>query len=126
MKVLVFEDNLFWSARLQKTLYAMGHECEVLAAIPDSARDARVALVNLGLRIVEPAQLVPQLKALGIYVVGHAGHKETKLRKQGREMECDRIASNSEMTFKLGRILEDAEAAANLATSSIDKRSDMP
>jgi hypothetical protein len=110
MKVLVFEDNLFWSARLQKTLFALGHECEVLTALPEDDRGARAALVNLGSGAFDPNELVPGLKALGLYVIGHAGHKEVSLRKLGKEAGCDRIASNSEMTFKLAALLEEAEA----------------
>ena len=115
MKVLLFDDNLFWSARLQKTLYAMGHECEVLAAAPDVDRGAEIALVNLSQKSPAPEDLLPALKGLGLYVVGYAGHKETELREMGAKAGCDRIASNGEMTFKLGKILEQAAKRRNSA-----------
>jgi hypothetical protein len=104
MKVLVYEPNLFWSARLRKTLAALGHESELVS----QAKAGDVALVNLGATELEPATLVPALMELGVYVIGHAGHKEKDLRELGRRAGCQRIASNSEMTFKLKELLEEA------------------
>jgi hypothetical protein len=102
MKVWVFEDNLMWSARLTQTLKALGHEPIVVTAIPANER-ADVAILNLG----SPAfkDLVPALQKLAVYTIGHAGHKERDLLKLGKEAGCDRIATNSELTFKLESLL---------------------
>jgi hypothetical protein len=40
-----------------------------------------------------------------MYVIGHAGHKEKSLLKQGEIAGCDKIVSNSMLTHKLGEIL---------------------
>lgn len=104
MKVLVFEPNLFWSARLLKSLEHLGHEAELV----DEVRDGDVALVNLGAKELDPEKLVGALRERGVYVIGHAGHKEKDLREMGNRVGCDRIASNSEMTFKLKDLLEEA------------------
>lgn len=101
MKVLLFEDNLMWSARLTKTLSASGVEVASFDRIPEVLPAGDVAIVNLGSRGIDPKALVPTLKSAGIRVVAHAGHKEKELRELGRSLGCDRIASNSEMTFKL-------------------------
>lgn len=107
MTVLVFETNLFWSARLTKALAALGHEARVVAPGVPSNENGDVALVNLGEAAYDPAVLVPRLRESGVYVIGHAGHKETELRELGKAAGCDRIASNSELTFKLEALLEE-------------------
>lgn len=105
MTVLVFEDNLMWSARLRQSLRALGHEATMLASLPEELPDADAAIVNLGSAKIDPTQLVERLKAAGIYVIAHAGHKEKELRQLGKDLGCDRLASNSELTFRLGDLL---------------------
>lgn len=105
MEVLVFEDNLLWSSRLQKTLRSLGHEPTVLTHTPPST-DAPLAIVNLSARAFDPTSVVGDLRALGVYVIGHAGHKEKELLTLGKEAGCDRLATNSQVTFELDRLLE--------------------
>jgi len=110
MQILVIEPNLFWSVRLMKSIAALGH-APMLASSPNAELpDAEVAIVNLGAAEFDPPALVPRLRSRGIYVIGHAGHKELDLRAMGRAAGCDRIASNSEMTFKLEALLTEAAA----------------
>lgn len=101
MKVLILEDNLLWSSRLKQTLAAFGHE-PIVGSAP-SACD--VAILALGRPSM--AEDVAELKQLGAFVIGHAGHKEKDLHEAGREAGCDRLASNSELTNKLPQILEE-------------------
>lgn len=108
MRVLVFEPNLFWSSRLVKTVSALGHAATLVSRLADEYPEAEVAIVNLGASELDPPSLIPRLRGLGIYVIGHAGHKETDLREMGMAAGCDRLASNSEMTFKLGSLLAEA------------------
>lgn len=115
MRILVIEPNLFWSARLMKSLTALGHK-PILAASPvEEMPAAEVAIINLGAAEFDPPALVPRLRSEGSYVIGHAGHKERDLRAMGKAAGCDRIASNSEMTFKLESLL--AEAPSNAQSS---------
>lgn len=100
MQILLFEDNLIWSARFVKSLKALGHEPTVATAIPEST-DARVAIVNLGSTSLRPTEIVPRLRELEIHVIGHAGHKEKELHALGKEVGCDTLATNSEITFKI-------------------------
>ena len=102
--MLVYEPNLFWSARLLKSLKSLGHE----PSLETQPKEGDVALVNLGAAELGPATLVEELRGRGVYVIGHAGHKEKELRELGRNAGCDRIASNSEMTFKLDSLLAEA------------------
>ena len=105
MTILVFEDNLIWSARLAKTVQALGHQPMVLSRVPAELPEAEAAIVNLGSRQIKPPELIPRLKQAEIYVIAHAGHKETELLKLGKQLGCDRLATNGELTFKLGQLL---------------------
>jgi hypothetical protein len=108
VRILILEDNLFWSARLEKTLAALGHE-PTTTANPDARSEGfQVAIVNLGCEKFHLGTLVPRLKKGGAYVIGHAGHKEAELREEGANAGCDHIATNSELTFRLGDLLERA------------------
>jgi hypothetical protein len=108
MNVWVYESNLIWSSRLLKTLAALGHDSALGDPGQDPPEGPGVAIVNLGDSAYRAEELVPRLRASGKYVVGHAGHKERGLLAQGVEAGCDRIASNSELTFRLDRLLEEA------------------
>lgn len=105
MTILVLEDNLLWSTRLARSLQALGHEAEVHSALPKGPLRADAAIVNLG--ALDLRALVDPLREAGIYVIGHAGHKERELHDLGREAKCDRLATNSEITHKLGQILDE-------------------
>jgi len=104
MTILIFEDNLMWSSRLRQTLTALGHTGVVLSKVPAELPAAEVAIVNLSGRF-DVSALVPRLKAAGLYVIGHAGHKEKDLQKLGMELGCDKMSSNSELTFKIEGLL---------------------
>ncbi len=113
MKVLVFEDNLMWSVKLSKTIKGLGHECQVLSAIPPELPAAAAAIVNLGSETMGVDSLLPRLRSAGIWVVGHAGHKEKGLLQAGREAGCDLVVTNSVLTFKLDQVLAQAESRAS-------------
>ncbi len=104
--VLIFEDNLMWSARLKQSLTALGHSAKVLTRIPAELPAADVAILNLGSSSLSAETLVPLLKEHGVKTIGHAGHKETELQQYGRDAGCDVLTTNSELTFKLQLVLE--------------------
>ena len=106
MTVLVFEDNLLWSARLVKSLRALGHEAIVRTEPDATPGDARVAIVNLGSAKLRADDLVPKLKSYGIRTIGHAGHKETELLAYGASSGCDVVATNSQLTYKLPELID--------------------
>ncbi len=101
----MFEDNLMWSPRLVKSIAALGHEAIVMETEPAELPDMKVGIVNLGSQAFETRDLVAKLKAEGVHVIGHAGHKETPLLEFGRDMGCDQVVSNSSLTFHLEKIL---------------------
>ena len=66
---------------------------------------ATVAIVNLGGRTFSATDVIRSLRAQGVRVIGHAGHKETDLLAAGRDAGCDQIVSNGSLTFHLPQIL---------------------
>lgn len=105
MTILVFERNLLWSARLERTLRALGHTPVVLDRLPATLPAGEAAIVNLSIPGVDLGELIPLLKAQGTHVIGHAGHKEGDRLGQGKDLGCDQILSNSALTFKLEEAL---------------------
>lgn len=108
MRVLIFEDNLMWSARLRQSLLGLGHEPILVEQLPadlQSLPHAEVAILNLGSEKLWSGELVQALKSKGAWVVGHAGHKESGKLAAGREEGCDNVVSNSTLTWKLGEVL---------------------
>lgn len=105
MRVLVFEDNLIWSSRLLQALRGLGHQPTLLKELPAQWPDADVAIVNLASATLPVEEITPVLRQRGIYVIGHAGHKENPLLDRGREAGCDAVVSNSAITHKLDVIL---------------------
>ena len=105
MTVLIFEDNLMWAPRLVKSVSAFGHQSQVVSKVPLVIPAGDVAIVNLGSLSMPAETLVPQLKAAGLKIIAHAGHKEKDLHDLGKNLGCDRLATNSELTHKLEQIL---------------------
>lgn len=96
-----------WAPRLTKSVTAFGHVATAFAKMPNELPSADVAIVNLGSRAMPPSEIVPQLRNAGIKVIAHAGHKETELLELGRELGCDRLATNGELTHKIDQILNE-------------------
>ena len=107
MTVLIFEDNLMWAPRLAKSVAAFGHHPVVISKMPSELPFGDVAVINLGSRAMLPSDLVPKLKEAGIRTIAHAGHKETELLELGKGLGCDRLATNGEITHKIGQILDE-------------------
>lgn len=106
MMILLFERNLLWSVRLANALRALGHEAAVLDA-PEAwpgERAADLAVVNLseGDRI---EGLVAALKASGVPILAHAGHREKELMTLGKTLGVDRLATNGQMANDLAGVL---------------------
>lgn len=107
MRILVLENNLLWSSKLHRSLSHFGHEAEV--SVRDSGAAYDVAIVNLS--VPDLRNQIPGLTQRGVYVIGHAGHKEKELHEIGRELGCSRLATNSELTFKIDKLISEAVPA---------------
>jgi hypothetical protein len=108
VRVLIFEDNLMWSQRLAQSVKGLGHGALVLHRMPGELPPGDAAIVNLGSPRFDLGVLVTLLKDHGVFVVGHAGHKEKPLLQLGNEHGCDLVVSNSVITFKLDQVLAQA------------------
>jgi len=104
MKVAIFEDNLMWGPRLVQSVRALGHEPIAISQWTDDIPETEFALINLGSTVFPPARLMEILRTRPTKVIAHAGHKEKQLHEVGRDLGCDYLATNSEMTFKLPEI----------------------
>ena len=96
-----------WGPRLAKSVQAFGHEPKVIPKVGETLPTGDVAIVNLGSLSMPASQLVPRLKAAGLKILAHAGHKEKELHDLGKDLGCDRLATNSEITHKLEQILSE-------------------
>lgn len=122
MRVLLLEDNLFWSARWMRSLKALRHEVTLADAesrapawLASGPAQADVAIANLGTTSLPLEQWLPALRALGVRTIGHAGHKEKGLLDRGRQAGCDLVVTNGEITHKLAMVLERAVQCDRLA-----------
>lgn len=98
----MLERNLLWSSRVKQTLESLGHAVTVAAAAPEQL-DFDIALVGL---TGDSLSEIGRLREAGIFVIGHAGHKEKELIARGLAAGCSKVLSNSELTFKLPQALE--------------------
>ncbi|HLO97601.1 MAG TPA: hypothetical protein VK171_03305, partial [Fimbriimonas sp.] len=90
-----------WSTKFVKALTTLGHEATIETKVPEGMAD--LAIVNLGEANI--AETITQLKALGVFTLAHAGHKEKDLIALGKEHQVDRIATNGEITHKFESII---------------------
>ncbi len=102
MTLLLFERNLLWSVRLQRALAALGHEATVAESLGEASAD--LAIVNLS-ETDRVEGLVAALKARGIPVLAHAGHRERELMALGKALGVDRLATNGQMANDLPGVL---------------------
>ncbi len=105
MKIAIFEENLMWGPRLVQSVRGLGHEPVLVDRETSELPTADLAIINLGSPVFPPETLVPALKAKAIRIIAHAGHKEKQLHEIGKGLNCDYLATNSELTFKLPQII---------------------
>lgn len=106
MHILIVENNLFWSIRLQKSIKALEHSSQVITGVVSPFPTADVAIINLGLPESELESILKNLKEQGTYLIGHAGHKEKSLIQYGTDSGCDQVVSNGTLTYKLADVLK--------------------
>ena len=104
MKVWIVTDNLFWSARLLRSVRGLGHEAVDAGGGAVQGSPGDWVLLDLSSPIT--SDQVADWKAAGATVVGFAGHKEQDKLMAGRAMGCDQVVSNSTVTNLLGQVLK--------------------
>lgn len=99
---------------MRQSLVGLGHDPVVAATTPEGLFEA--AIVNLGEEALRSQ--VPDLVSRGVWVIAHAGHKEKELHAVGKGLGCNRLATNSELTFKLEQLLNEVPGTKSQQTSS--------
>lgn len=110
MRVAFYEDNLIWSARLARAAAAHGYEVEVIGGGHDPSTSPDVAVIDLASQRIDVSDVVPRLRALGVPVVGHAGHKEGFRLAAGAEAGCTLVVSNRTIAERLIETIQQAMA----------------
>lgn len=105
MTILVFDENLMWSAKLKSAIEHLGHEAVLYDRIPDIDFSGDVAIVNLGSAAIPARDLIELLKHKSIKSIAHAGHKERPLLVVGTDSGADVVVTNSELTHKFEDVL---------------------
>lgn len=105
MTVLILDNNLIWSAKLARSVRALGHEPVLIDTLPDEWPQADLAILNLGNPTLFSGEIVSALRDNGIKTLAHAGHKEQPLLEAGNTCGCDRVVTNGTITHKLGDLL---------------------
>lgn len=109
-RIAILESNLMWSARLARSVAALGYEAVMLEDGVRLPPGFDVAILDLS-RLPEPAaEYIDDLHRSGVVTIGHAGHKEHELMDLGRKSGCRILATNREMTTRLGALIAEALA----------------
>ncbi len=97
MKVLLLDDNLMSSTRLQRALEIQGHEVQV-AATPDVAESVDMVLINLGSRSLPGIELISQCQEMfpEATVNGFCGHLEIDIRRAAKAAGINKILTNDQ------------------------------
>lgn len=97
MKVLLLDDNLLSSTRLQRALETQGHQVQV-AAKPNVSDSMDLVLINLGSRSLHGIELIPQCHDLfpGVTVNGFCGHLEIEIRRNAKVAGINKILTNDQ------------------------------
>ncbi|MEO6909232.1 MAG: hypothetical protein ABI210_15205 [Abditibacteriaceae bacterium] len=97
MKVLLFDDNLLSSTRLQRALETQGHEVQVITK-PDAGESIDLVLINLGSRSLPGIELISQCRELlpGAIVNGFCGHLEIEIRRAAKAAGINKILTNDQ------------------------------
>lgn len=111
--MLILEEDLLWSVRLRNGVTAAGHTPIVFDRPAEELPEADMVLVNLGSRRFPPDEWIPRLRARGVYVIAHTGHKESELIELGKSLVVDRLVTNGMLARRLPDILAKVPLSAD-------------
>lgn len=97
MKVLLLDDNLFSSSRLQRALETKGHQVQVAAKLNGNESVDQI-LINLGSRSLPGIELISQSQELfpETSVKGFCGHLEVDIRRAAKAAGIEKILTNDQ------------------------------
>lgn len=97
MKVLLLDNNLLSSTRLQRALETQEHEVHV-AAQPSSNDSVDLVLINLGSRSLRGIELISECREMfpDAIVNGFCGHLEIEIRRAAKAAGINKILTNDQ------------------------------
>jgi CheY-like chemotaxis protein len=111
--VLVVNDDLFFTARIESTLRRLGYQVAVARSLEDAvasaeARPPALAIVNFGSERINPPEVVRHLKALPhpAPVLGFVSHTWIpQVRPNALAVGCDLLVANSAIHRRLPQLV---------------------
>ena len=113
-RVLVIDEDLLFSTRVESTLHKLGYEVLVTADSDEGiafaeANEISLTILNFGRDGLHPLETVAALKA--VYqpapVLGFLSHKLIPgVRDSAREAGCDLLVANSALVLRLPQLVE--------------------
>ena len=112
-EVLVVEDDLLFSVRIENTLKRLGYAVTVLGNGPEAIAHAErhapaLAIVNFGKESTNPSEVVKHLKRLpdAPPVLGYVSHVWLpQVRPNAMAVGCDLLVANSALTMRLQQLV---------------------
>jgi len=97
MTILLLDDNLMSSTRLQRALETQGHAVTV-AARPAPLPGCEVVLINLGSRSLPGIDFIAECRGLfpAAAVKGFCGHLEVEIRRAAKAAGIDQLLTNDQ------------------------------
>jgi CheY-like chemotaxis protein len=106
MNILVIDDNLMTSVRIESQLTALGHTVKVARKAPEGA-NFDLVLLNLGSRTLSGAALVSSARENlpPAQIWGFCGHVEVEIRRAAKAAGIDRLLTNEVAITDLASVI---------------------
>lgn len=113
-QVLVMDEDLLFSVRIEKTLQTAGYEVHVTGNREEALEIAgghhlALTIINFGRENLSPLETTSKLKAMpnSAPVLGFLSHKLIpQVRAQAMEAGCDLLVANSALVMRLPQLVE--------------------
>ena len=112
-KILLVDNDLFFSTRIADQLRKLGFETEVEgvpAAVLGKARGGVIAVIlNLSMRTADPIEIIRSLKSdpetASIPIIAFGSHKNSALLESAKSAGCRAVLPNSTISASLFKLL---------------------
>lgn len=111
LRVLLVDDDLYFSARMISVLQKLGHKAEVARTVPDAQEKSRagqdLVILNFGSASLGSLDVIRELRSAGApKVLAFLSHvKIPAVREEVLAAGADRLVPNSAITQRLPEIL---------------------
>ena len=97
MTILLLDDNLMSSTRLQRALETQGHTV-TLAVRPEPVADYDMVLINLGSRSLPGVDFIGECRRHfpDAVIKGFCGHLEVEIRRAAKAAGIDQLLTNDQ------------------------------